>query len=174
MAKPLKVYDGSAWQDIATQLPDLSAYAPKVLPSLTNATLGGTTKIKQVLESATISATAATGTINYNVLSNYGITYYLTAATGNWTLNVRGDASTTLNSMMEDNQSLTIVFMNTNGSTAYYQTAFQIDGTAVTPKWQGGTAPSSGNASAIDVYSFTIIKTSSAAFTVLASQVKFA
>jgi hypothetical protein len=174
MAKPLKVYDGTAWQDIATQLQDMSAYAPKTLPTLTNATLTGTTEIKQVLESATVSATAATGTINYNVLSNFGVTYYVTAATGNWTLNVRGDASTTLNSIMEDNQALTVVFMVTNGSTAYYQTAFQIDGVSVTPKWQGGSAPSSGNASAIDVYSFTIVKTSSAAYTVLASQVKFA
>ena len=75
---------------------------------------------------------------------------------------------------MDTGQSLTVVFMNTNGATAYYHTGFQVDGVAVTPKWQGGTAPTSGNANSIDVYSYTIIKTGSAAYTVLASQVKFA
>jgi hypothetical protein len=71
-------------------------------------------------------------------------------------------------------QSLTIVLQITNGTTAYYPTAWQIDGSAVTPKWQGGTAPTGGNASSIDVYSLTIIKTASATYTVLASQTKFA
>jgi hypothetical protein len=50
----------------------------------------------------------------------------------------------------------------------------QVDGSSVTPKWQGGTAPTAGNASSIDTYSYTIIKTGSAAFTILASQTKFA
>jgi len=49
----------------------------------------------------------------------------------------------------------------------------QVDTTPVTPKWQGGTAPTAGNASSLDVYSYTIIKTGSAAFTLLASQTKF-
>jgi len=71
-------------------------------------------------------------------------------------------------------QAITVVFMNTNGATAYYNNVVQVDGSTVTPKWQGGTAPSSGNASSIDVYTYTIIKTGSAAFTVLASQTKFA
>jgi hypothetical protein len=59
-------------------------------------------------------------------------------------------------------------------TTAYYPTAFQVDGTSVTPKWQGGIAPSAGSANSIDSYTFTIIKTASATYTVLASQVKFA
>ena len=50
----------------------------------------------------------------------------------------------------------------------------QIDGNSVTPKWSGGTAPTAGNASSIDVYTFVVIKTASATFTVLASQTKFA
>jgi hypothetical protein len=75
--------------------------------------------------------------------------------------------------MMSTGQSLSVVFMNTNGSTAYYLNAFTIDGTSVTPKWHGGSAPTSGNASAIDAYVFTIIKTASATYTVLASQTKF-
>ena len=75
---------------------------------------------------------------------------------------------------MSIGQSLTVVFLNTNTASAFYPTAFQIDGSAVTPKWQGGTAPSSGNANSIDSYSYTIIKTASATYTVLASQTRFA
>jgi hypothetical protein len=66
------------------------------------------------------------------------------------------------------------VWLNTNGTTAYYPNVIQVDGSSVTPKWQGGTAPTAGNASSIDAYVFTIIKTASATFTVLASQTKFA
>jgi hypothetical protein len=44
----------------------------------------------------------------------------------------------------------------------------------VTPEWQGGAAPTAGNVNSIDVYSYTIIKTGSATFTVLASQTQFA
>jgi hypothetical protein len=75
---------------------------------------------------------------------------------------------------MTTGQAICVTFLNTNGSTAYYNSAVNIDGSSVTPKWQGGTAPTSGNASAIDSYNFVIVKTGSAAFTVLASQTKFA
>ena len=124
-------------------------------------------------ERFTISATAATGTIPINVNTS-SVLYYTTNATANFTINVRGDASTTLNSLLTTGDAITVVFLNTNGSTAYYNTAFQVDGSSVTPKWQGGTAPSSGNTSSIDSYSYTIIKTGNAAFTVLASQTRFA
>jgi hypothetical protein len=60
----------------------------------------------------------------------------------------------------------------TQGSTAYYLNTIQVDGSAVTPKWQGG-APTEGTASSINVYSFTIIKTADATFTVLASVAAF-
>jgi hypothetical protein len=75
---------------------------------------------------------------------------------------------------MVTGQTMTVAFLVTNGSPAYYPTVFQVDGSAVTPKWQGGTAPAAGNANSVDSYTFTIIKTASATFTVLASQVKFA
>lgn len=174
MPKPIRVWDGSAWQDLTTQLQDLSGYVTKANPSVLNASLNGTTTINEVEEIVTVSATAATGTINYDVLNNHGVTFYTTNASGNWTLNIRGNSGTTLNSLMANGQALTVVFMVTNGATAYYQTAFQIDGASVTPKWQGGTAPSAGNASSIDVYTFTIVKTSSATYTVLGSLTKFA
>jgi len=124
-------------------------------------------------EVCTVSATAATGTINYDVTTQ-SVLYYTSNASANWTPNFRASSGTTLNTAMATGQSITAVFMVTQGSTAYYSSAVQVDGSAVTPKWQGGTAPTSGNASSIDVYSYTIIKTGSAAFTVLASQTKFA
>lgn len=125
-------------------------------------------------ETATISATAATGTVNLNVVTS-SVLIYTTNASGNWTLNVRGDGSTTLNSLMATGEQISVVFETPNGGTAYYPTAFTIDGSAPTYiKWLGGTAPSAGNINSNDVYIYNIRKTGNAAFTVLASQNKFA
>jgi hypothetical protein len=129
-------------------------------------------KLQNAVEKVTVSATAATGTINYDVLTQ-SVLYYTTNASGNWTLNVRGSGSTSLNTLMATGESITLVFLVTNGTTAYYQTAFQIDGSAVTPKWQNGDTPAAGNASSIDAYTVTIIKTG-VGFTALAAQVRFA
>lgn len=133
----------------------------------------GTTTIYEAIEKATLSGTALTGTVNLNLLDG-AVFYYTANSSGNWTLNVRGDGSNSLNTVMAVNDSISFVVMATQGSTAYYQSAMQIDTSAVTPKWAGGTAPTAGNANSIDVYAFTIIKTASATFTVLASQTKFA
>jgi hypothetical protein len=123
-------------------------------------------------EVVTVSATAATGTINYDVTTQ-SVLYYTSNASANWTVNFRGSSGTSLNTLMSTGQAVTVVFLVTQGSTAYYNNAVQIDGTSVTPKYQGGTAPTSGNASGIDAYSYTIVKTGSAAFTVFASQTQF-
>ena len=146
-----------------------STYAP-----LTNASL-----ISPVLQSPeeiiTVSATAATGTINVDLASS-AIHYYTANSAADWTFNFRGDSSTTLNSTLNVGGTISVAFMITNGSTAYKPaaTSVQIDGVTVTPKWNGGTAPASGNANSIDVYTFTIIKTASATYTVLGTQSKFA
>ncbi len=129
--------------------------------------------ITGIRETITVSATAATGTINYNTLSQ-AVLYYTSNASSNWTLNFRGSSTQTLNSLMSTGQSFTATFMATQGATAYYNSAVQVDGASVTPKWQGGFAPSFGNSSSVDVYTYAIIKTGSAAFTVLASQTRFA
>jgi hypothetical protein len=126
-----------------------------------------------IKEKTTVSATAATGTINYDALTQ-SVLYYTSNASGNWTLNIRGNSGTSLDASMSTGQAITVVFAVTNGSTPYRQTGFQIDGNAVTPKWQGGSAPSAGNASSIDVYSVTVVKTGSATFTVFEAQTRFA
>jgi hypothetical protein len=130
-------------------------------------------KTSNILEVATVSATAATGTIAYDVTTQ-SVLYYTTDASGNFTVNFRGSSGTSLNTIMATGESLSATFLVTNGATAYYNSAVQVDGSSVTPKWQGGTAPTSGNASSIDSYTYVIIKTGSAAFTVLASVTKFA
>lgn len=146
--------------------------------TLTNKTLtapnANYATVKSPQEIATVSATAATGTVNFDIATQ-AVLYYTTNASANWTLNFRWDATNSLSSKMDVGDSQTIVFMNTNGTTAYYPTAFQIDGVGITPKWVNSAPPSAGNASAIDAYTFTIIKTSSSpAYTVLASRVMFA
>ena len=109
-------------------------------------------------------------------VSTSSVWYYTTGSTSAFTLNVRGSSEVTLNSLMSNGQSMTIAFLNTTGaSTASYPSTFQIDGTTQSSiKWLNGTAPSAGNASSVDTYVYTILKTSSATYTVFGSQTKFA
>lgn len=151
----LEYYTGSAW-----------------------ATVGADTTLTNVLitaprETTNIQADATSGSENLSVLSGNHM-YHTSNAAGNFTLNVRGDGSTALNTLMSTGQTETVVFSVTQGATPYYLTALTIDGNAQTVKWQGGTAPSAGNANAIDVYSFAITKTGSATFLVYGSVSKFA
>jgi hypothetical protein len=128
----------------------------------------------QTQENWNIVASAATGTINFDARTA-SIWYYTSNATANFTLNIRGNSTTTLSSMLAVGDSITVAFFNTNGATAYYPNVFQIDGSAVTPKWQGGTAPSAGNASSIDAYVYSIVKTAATpTYTVFGSQTRFA
>ncbi|MFY7885650.1 MAG: hypothetical protein ACOVOV_12510, partial [Dolichospermum sp.] len=150
--------------DISTAV---STYAPALSATLTRPVF------VSPLETITVSATAATGTVAVDVVTS-GAKYFTSNASADWTFNFRGDGTTTLNSLMSNGQAITVAFLVTNGATAYKPTVFQVDGSAVTPKWNGGNAPAAGNANSIDSYTFTIIKTASATFTVLGAQSKFA
>jgi hypothetical protein len=135
---------------------------------------GGTladTTIRGIEEDINVVASAATGTINFDV-STASIWYYTSNATANHTLNFRYSSSVSLNTALPVGDTITLVWLNTNGTTAYYPSTIQIDGTTVTPKVPA--AITAGNASSIDAYSFTIIKTASATYTVLETQTKFA
>jgi len=141
-------------------------------------TFSGTSSTQAIVlndaaEVATVSATAATGTINYDITTQ-SVLYYTSNASANWTVNFRGSSGTSLNTLMSTGQSMTVAFLVTQGSTAYYNSAVQVDGTTsgVTTRWLGG-APTAGNASGIDSYRYLIIKTGSATFTVLASNTQF-
>ena len=137
------------------------------------ATFNGQGKIQSVAEKVTTAATSATGTINFDVLTQ-AVLNFTSDAGGNYTLNIRGDGSNSLDSIMDTGESITIAHIVKQGGTPYYNNAVTIDGSSITPEWQGGSAPSSGNANSLDVYSYTIIKTGSATFTALASQTQFA
>ena len=137
--------------------------------------VGGTLEIDEVIETVGLT-TGSTSTFTMD-LAERSVLYFTNNQAANRTINFRGDGSTTLDSMMAVGQSMSCAILMTQGSSAYYLNAIHIDGTASwngTLKWQGGSAPTAGNASGIDVYTFTIIKTASATFTVLASVSQFA
>jgi hypothetical protein len=176
----IKIGNGStAWTGLA-YLIDAGGYATLsgVQTFTGTKTFAGTTStlagvLTNAAEVATVSATAATGTIAYDITTQ-SVLYYTSNASANWTVNFRASSGTSLDTALATGQSVTAAFLVTQGATAYYNSAVQVDGSAVTPKWQGGTAPAAGNASGIDAYIYTIIKTGSATFTVLASQTRFA
>ena len=171
-------YDGTAWQGFGTG--DITGLTAGSGITITSAS--GPVPTISVSDNALLiapkeltltSATAATGAINIDAMVS-AIDIRTSNATANWTINVRGNSVTTLNSIMSTGEQISIVFESPNGGTAYYPTAFNVDGSAVTPKWLGGSAPSSGNINSTDVYVYTIRKTGAATFTVIASQNKFA
>ena len=172
-------FDGTAWQSFGTgDVTGLTAGAGITItnPSGPVPTIALSTNptLTSPKETATISATAATGTVNVDVVTS-SVLIYTTNASGNWTLNVRGDGSTTLDSLMSTGQQISVVFETPNGATAYFPTSVTIDGSApASIKWLGGTAPSSGNINSTDVYVYTIRKIGAGSFTALASQTKFA
>lgn len=125
-----------------------------------------------LMENWNVAATAATGTVNVDVLTAQNW-YYTSNASANWTFNFRGSSGTSLDSTLATGDSVTVTFAVTNGATAYFANAFTIDGSSVTPKWQGAYAISSPVASAITLYQFTILKTGSATFTVFGSYITY-
>lgn len=143
----------------------------------TNTFQGTSAKLAEVLtnaaEVATVSATAATGTIAYDITTQ-SVLYYTSNASANWTVNFRASSGTSLNTALATGQSVTVAFLVTQGATAYYNSAVQVDGTTsgVTTRWLGG-APTAGNASGIDSYRYLLVKTGSATYTVLASVTQF-
>jgi hypothetical protein len=172
-------YDGSAWVAIAagdiegvTAGTGLSGGGTSGTVTLSIASAQSDLVIKGFEEDVNVVASAATGTINFDV-STASVWYYTTNATANHTLNFRYDGSNSLSSKLAVGDAITLVWLNTNGATAYYPNVIQIDGSAVTPKVPA--AISAGNASSIDAYVFTIIKTAATpTYTVLETQTKFA
>jgi len=167
--------NGTTWQS-TTPAAGFSASADNTFTG-TQSFTGTSAKLAVVLndaaEVATVSATAATGTINYDITTQ-SVLYYTSNASANWTVNFRASSGTSLNTALSTGQSVTVAFLVTQGSTAYYNSAVQVDGTTsgVTTRWLGG-APTAGNASGIDSYRYLIIKTGSATYTVLASVTQF-
>ena len=167
----VQAYDANTvFDDVATTFTAANSFTAK--QTFTGSSSVISSKFVNSVEGITVSATAATGTINYDVTTQ-SILYYTSNASANWTVNFRASSGTSLNSAMSTGESITVVFLVTQGSTAYYNSAVTVDGSSVTPKWQNGSAPTAGNINSVDAYSYTIVKTGSAAFTVFASLVQF-
>lgn len=133
--------------------------------------------LSSAAESVLIDTTTAIGTapnaiINYYV-ANQSVVLFTTNAGANWTVNFAGSTATPLNGFLNVGQAVTVALITTQGATPYYNNAITIDGTAITPKYQGGLAWTSGNASSNDLYVYTIIKTGNAAYRVFAAQTQF-
>jgi hypothetical protein len=168
----VQAYDvNTVFDDVATTFTAANSFTNRQTFSGGSSVLAA--KFTNAVENITVSATAATGTINYD-LTTQSVIYYTSNASANWTVNFRASSGTSLNTAMSTGESITAVFLVTNGSTAYYNNAITIDGTSVTPKYQGGAAWTSGTPSSVDIYSYVIIKTASATFSVFVSKVNFA
>ena len=144
---------GVAWDSTLTRV---SLKSPLEAWSIVNAAPSSTTGGVRNLDVVTASAW-----------------YTTVAATHTWTLNIRGDGSNSLNNLLQTNQSITVSFAANMGATGYVQASLTIDGgSAQTIQWQNALAPSA-NTSAIDVYTYTIVKTANATYTVFGSRTKF-
>lgn len=128
--------------------------------------------IKSAKETVGLVGVTPASTTNFDVATQPIVVY--NTATTNFTLNVRGDSNTALNSLLAVGESITASFFVPNGATAYYPTAYQIDGTAITPKYQGGIAFNQGNANCTDLYVLFIIKLAANSWSAYVSQTKFA
>jgi len=142
-------------------------------PQWSTFTFAPNTALVAPTETANIVSGGVSSSLNIDVITS-SFYFYNANSTGNFTLNVRGNSGTTLNSILSVGQSISVTLMNTNGSTPYYLTQLKIDSTNVTPQWQGASTPSAGNASSTDTYSFMILKTAANTYKVLASLTQFA
>jgi len=184
-------YDGAAWQSFGTgdvtgltagsgitiaspggPVPTISIDTATTVSLTASQTLTNKT-LTSPKETVDRTATATATTVNVDVVTS-SVKIHTLPATANFTLNVRGNSSTTLDSLMAVGEQLTVVFECLNGATPYYATAYQVDGNAVTPKWLGGSAPAAGNANSSDVYTITVVKIGAGSFTCLASLNRFA
>ena len=133
------------------------------------------TSVAGLIETGIFVNAGAIGTISLN-LQKSSLWYYTVAASGNFTLNLTGSGGGgTINNILTSGQSITAVFLNTTGTNIYYANIIQIDGSPVTPLWQGTVAPTVGvSTNGVDSYSFAVLKTSnSPTYTVLASLTGF-
>lgn len=171
---------GSAGQVLTSNGVDTAPYwqslsfAPTNNATFTgNTTISETGIVRNTIEKTTVAATALTGTVNVDLIGNT-VQFFTANASANWTFNFRANSTVTANTFLSNGDSASIVLLVTQGATAYYPNSHTIDGAAVTPKWQGGTTPVAGSSASIDAYTYTIVKTAAATYTVFASQTQFA
>lgn len=165
--------------DVAAALASLVEKAP--LTSLDEkAALAGATFTGEVDAGAGLAVTgrviervdviaAAPAVLQEYPLSGRAVLLHTADAANDFTANFTGLSG------LADGEAATFAVLVQNGATAYNMVGIEVDGATagVTTRWQGGSAPSTGNANAIDAYSVTIIKTAASTYTVLAAQTQF-
>ena len=137
----------------------------------TNTDITSLQPLAYAVETATVVGSGLSGTLTIDAITQ-SVLYYTSNASANWTVNIRGNSGTTINSLLSTGQAITVAVFATIGTTGFFNNVFQVDGATVTPKWQNN-APTVGNTSSIDAYTYTIVKTGNAAYTVFASLTKF-
>jgi hypothetical protein len=137
----------------------------------TNTDITSLQPLAYAVETATVVGSGLSGTLTIDAITQ-SVLYYTGNASANWTVNIRGNSGTTLNSLLSTGQAITVAVFATISTVGYFNNVFQVDGATITPKWQN-SAPTVGNTSSIDAYTYTIVKTGNAAYTVFASLTKF-
>ena len=124
-------------------------------------TVSGTTDIQELREAiANVTLASNVGTLDWTAGNIY---YIATAPTGNMTFNVT-------NVPTDIDKAMTVNVVVTQGSTGYIPTTFQIAGTSQTIRWTGGGAPAgTSSAGKLDIFTFTLLRTSGGAWIVLGS-----
>jgi hypothetical protein len=140
----------------------------------TNTDITSLQPLNYAVENVTIVASAVPSTLTIDAVSQ-SVLFYTSASTGNWTVNLRGNSGTPMNNLLSIGQAMTVAVFATIGTVGNFNNQVQVDGTVsgVTTRWQGGT-PTVGNTSSVDAYTYTVVKTANATFTVFASLTRFA
>jgi hypothetical protein len=116
-----------------------------------------------------VSVISADPTVTDLDLRSKQVYLYSGNATGNFTLNLRGDGSNTLNSVLSDGNSISATVMVGMGASLYALTDVKIDGVTQTVKWTNSSKTLT--ASKLNIISITAIKTANATFTVVGTVV---
>lgn len=160
------------------------------LPISASATLGGGSSASVdngvIISSVFISpeerfnvlSASAAGTVNIDVATSTAWVYD-NVGNENFTINIRGDGSNSLNSLLDTGDAITVGLLNATGTTAsaFFATAVQVDGSSITPKWINNSEPPSSlptqTSSGYDSYTITLVKTASAEYIALGSWAQY-
>ena len=123
---------------------------------------------KQIFEEVNVTAGKLSDNTEINI-SNGQVHLFTTAESTTSTPNIM--STTGINTDMSVGESLVVTIITTANASAY-SANITIDSAAVTENWVGGSAPDEGGSSGVDIHSFTIIKTGSAAYTVIGNHSK--
>lgn len=132
-------------------------------------------QVVNLLEKFTRVTTAAPTQIDVDMVTGNNLIIYTTNASADFQARLLYNGSTSPYLSFPANTSFTFALAVKQGATAYkHLSTISIDGANKTVAWQGGTAPSAGNANSYDLYVFTVLYFGSAIYQIFGSQTKFA